>query len=295
MPVDGRRQGVVLPTVRRDGTASAELSAAGERRGVLDVGPALHVRTDPIGLFRREERWTTAGELSVRPRMIDVEAIAPGSVRDLEGVPSHQLSTSDLAFHALREYVRGDDLRHVHWRSSARTGELHVRQYHDTRRSHAAVVVDTDTASYADGDELELALSIVASLVVLLARGEHDLTFVCGDEHLAVGTVGEILDSCCRAALGTSPLLTTATTTAAIADRASQLVLVTGSRVDVGALGAVRRLFPADTGFLAFRADPAAPRVTVTSTTPRISTVPTLERLPAALVGLSAPVVGSPT
>ena len=57
---------------------------------------------------------------------------------------------SDLAFHALREYVPGDDLRHVHWRSSARAGELLVRQYHDTRRNHATVVVDADPAAYPD-------------------------------------------------------------------------------------------------------------------------------------------------
>ena len=59
---------------------------------------------------------------------------------------------SDLAFHALREYQPGDDRRYVHWRSSAKHGRLLVRQFLDTRRSHLAVVVDTDPG-YAGGED----------------------------------------------------------------------------------------------------------------------------------------------
>ena len=67
-----------------------------------------------------------------------------GVIRDQEGTPSDEISMSDLAFHALREYVPGDELRHVHWRSSAKANKLQIRQYHDTRRSHLTVVLDDD-------------------------------------------------------------------------------------------------------------------------------------------------------
>ena len=73
---------------------------------------------------------------------------------------------SDLAFHALREYVPGDDLRRVHWRSSAKADTLLVRQYHESRSMHAAVVVDDDPRSYASADELETAISVGASLAI---------------------------------------------------------------------------------------------------------------------------------
>ena len=85
--------------------------------------------------------------------MVALESLGAGLLRDLEGVSTDAVSQSDLAFHALREYVPGDDLRHVHWRSSAKVmaaaGEtqLLVRQYLDTRRSHATVVVDDDAGA----------------------------------------------------------------------------------------------------------------------------------------------------
>ena len=79
---------------------------------------------------------------SCAPRVTDLSVFAGGLTNDLDGATSQQLSMNDLAFHALREYVPGDDLRHVHWRSSAKAGELLVRQYHETRRGHVTILVD---------------------------------------------------------------------------------------------------------------------------------------------------------
>ena len=83
-------------------------------------------------------------------------------IRDQEGIPSDEISMSDLAFHALREYVPGDELRHVHWRSSAKASKLLIRQYHDTLRSHLTVVVDDDSGSYGDPEDFETAVSVAA-------------------------------------------------------------------------------------------------------------------------------------
>ena len=100
------------------------------------------------GIFSRDVVWTPVREVLVRPHLLPIESLGAGLLRDLEGVSTDAVSQSDLAFHALREYVPGDDLRHIHWRSSAKvmasSGEssLLVRQYLDTRRSHATIVVD---------------------------------------------------------------------------------------------------------------------------------------------------------
>ena len=149
-------------------------------RGVLPVGPPTAVRSDPLGLLHRPVRWGEARELFVRPAMVVVPTLGAGRVRDLEGTPSDRVSMSDLAFHALREYVPGDDLRHVHWRSSARAGELLVRQYHDTRRNHATVVVDADPAAYPTLEGFELAASVAASLLMCAAREEYEVSLACG-------------------------------------------------------------------------------------------------------------------
>ena len=91
-----------------------------ERRGVIAVGPAMTRRGDPVGIFSRDVVWTPVREVLVRPHLVPMESLGAGLLRDLEGVSTDAVSQSDLAFHALREYVPGDDLRHIHWRSSAK-------------------------------------------------------------------------------------------------------------------------------------------------------------------------------
>lgn len=119
-------------------------------RGVVRVGPATTQQGDPLGLVRRRVRWTEVQEVVVHPRTLPIPTLGFGLVRDLEGTESEHRTSADLAFHALREYQPGDDRRHIHWRTSARTGRLQVRQDLDTRRSHVTVVVDTEPLAYPE-------------------------------------------------------------------------------------------------------------------------------------------------
>lgn len=257
---------------------------AAERRGVLQVGPATGRRTDPLGLFRREARWARPGTLYVRPRMVALESFGSGAVRDLEGVPSSQISMNDLAFHALREYVPGDDLRHVQWRSSARAGRLHVRQYHDTRRSDALVVVDDSAASYAEPDDFELALSIAASVLVRLSQDDYQLGFACGPDIAVTGSVDDMLDACCPARLraeGTPG--DSGRRGAELMPEAGLVVFVTGSAVGGEELGDVRRASGAEARFLGLCAEPGGETGPVAATHPPITAVADLAHLPFVL------------
>jgi hypothetical protein len=186
-----------LPTLPALGSHDAEVVVPAPRRGVVTVGPVLYRRSDPLGLFRRRVRWAEPVELLVRPATVDLAGLPVGQIRDLEGVPSDQLSMSDLAFHALREYVPGDELRHVHWRSSARAGQLLVRQYHDSRRTSALLLVDTRKASYGDPEDLELALSVAASVTLRAARDGYSLTLVTADQTVGDGDPASVLDAYC--------------------------------------------------------------------------------------------------
>ena len=151
-----------------------------QRRGVYDLGPVWPVQSDPLGLVRRHRTWAQPAEVLVRPVVTPLEAGSMAGRPDLEGMPSEQLSLSDLAFHSLREYVPGDDLRHVHWRSSAKADQLLVRQYLESRSMQAAVLLDAEPGSYRTDDEFELAVSIAASVAVqALADGVH-VTLTCG-------------------------------------------------------------------------------------------------------------------
>ena len=148
VPVGSAVHRYPLPTLATGARHEESFTIRTRRRGVIAVGPAMTRRGDPLGAFSRDVEWTPVTEVLVRPPMTPLDSLAGGLLRDLEGVTTEQITSSDLAFHALREYVPGDDLRHVHWRSSAKVmasggdSKLLVRQYLDTRRSHATIVVD---------------------------------------------------------------------------------------------------------------------------------------------------------
>jgi uncharacterized protein (DUF58 family) len=233
-----------LPTIPARGSHVEDFQVPAPHRGVVPVGPVIYRRTDPVGLFSRRIRWAEAAELLIRPAMVDLEGLPMGQFRDLEGLPSDQISMSDLAFHALREYVPGDELRHVHWRSSARAGRLLVRQYHDTRRTAATLLVDTHPDAYASPDDFELALSVAASITARAARDAYELTLVCGEQTVGGGDPSYQLDAYCRAALVDLDLGDQLRHALTAAPEASLLFVVTGSGRDVGQLHQVLRVVP---------------------------------------------------
>lgn len=221
-----------------------------ERRGVIPVGPAMTRRGDPVGIFSRDVVWTPVREVLVRPHLVPMESLGAGLLRDLEGVSTDAVSQSDLAFHALREYVPGDDLRHIHWRSSAKvmasTGEsaLLVRQYLDTRRSHATIVVDDRLASWADPEDFETAMAVAASIAVRAVLDEFDVSFVCGS-HASSGSDGHLtLDAVCRADFGPRGVVESGRQASMLAPDTSLAFFVGGSATEFTDLLRAAAAFP---------------------------------------------------
>lgn len=177
---DGHAEQFVLPT---------------DHRQIIAVGPATSVRGDPLGLFRRSLAMTESVPLYVHPKIARLENLGAGFLRDLEGQPTADLSNNDVAFHTLREYQPGDDRRFVHWKTTARVGSLMIRQFVDTRRSHLAVLLDTQPASYGDSDEFELAVSLAGSLGARALRDEQDVTLTSGRGPLGSRDGQHLLDS----------------------------------------------------------------------------------------------------
>lgn len=233
-------------------------------RGVHVVGPLVHVRTDPMGLLRSRTRWAASEELLVRPRIVPLRPLDPGLISDLDGVPSDHPASSDLAFHALREYIPGDDLRHVHWRSSAKADQLLVRQYVETRRSQATVLLDENASAYAGDDEFELAVSAAASLAVRAMRDDFDVNLVCGDLHASSRSVDVILDATCRIAQGDGHLRESARKAALAGGGSSLVVVVTGSQCDPATLRTAGSEFPSDALRVLVRVDLGAPSTITT-------------------------------
>lgn len=253
-----------LDTVRSGRQVSDEITLDTPRRGVLAVGPLTHHLSDPLGLVRRTRSWAPATELYVRPRMTMLPSLGLGELRDLEGASTDTISMNDLAFHALREYVRGDDMRHVHWRSSARAGELLVRQYQESRRNQTTIVVDVAKSSYApDGDDaFELGASVAASLVSLAGQEGQLVTLVAGEERHRDRPAGEVLDALCRIDRTPDPrdagLAQDVITALTLARDASTLFVVSGSGRSVEDLTAAMWAAPVGLRTALLRVEPGA-------------------------------------
>ena len=249
-------------------------------RGVYSVGPVSYEKTDPVGLISRRFETGRAIELFVAPRVTDLSIFAGGLTNDLDGATSQQLSMSDLAFHALREYVPGDDLRHVHWRSSAKAGQLLVRQYHETRRGHVTVLLDGARSSYPRLQDFELAVSVATSIALRAVRDDFDTYLRCGP-YLAHGRDAVAMtDVACRFTVGDEDdHLEHAGAAAESVHGTGLVVQVTGASRDIMDLDAVAKLFGRGADWIVVRADTAGEPQLRDSGTLRELSVPDLTRL----------------
>lgn len=182
IPVGRGLAEIAMPGLRSSAEFVHEFAIPTVRRGVIAVGPVRTVRADPVGLVRRELLWTGTSELFVHPRTIGIPSTSTGFVRDLEGSPTRDLTSSDVSFHALREYVPGDERRFIHWKSSAKTGTFMVRQFEETRRSQLVVALSLAARDYATDDEFEMAVSVAGSLGVRAIRDLRNVSVVVSEK-----------------------------------------------------------------------------------------------------------------
>ncbi|MFV0407095.1 MAG: DUF58 domain-containing protein [Propioniciclava sp.] len=161
-------------------------------RGAITLGPARLVRSDALGLLSVVRSWGRSARLLIHPEMIRIPFDAAGFHADLEGVVTERLSNSDVAFHRLQEYAVGDDRRHVHWPTTARTGQLMVRHFEETRRSHHLIVLDTTAAWPAD--DFELAVSVAASLGMASVQQHRPVSLTGSAGWLPSASATRLLD-----------------------------------------------------------------------------------------------------
>ncbi|MCS5498749.1 DUF58 domain-containing protein [Cnuibacter physcomitrellae] len=295
LPVGDRIESLDLPGVRPGGQVSATVVVQTPRRGVLRLGPVRVVRRDPLGLARREVSRSDARDLYVHPRTVDLAVASTGLLRDLEGLSSRDLTDSDMAFHTLREYVPGDDRRHIHWRSTAKTGSFMVRQFEQTRRSHLVVALSTRPGDYAGDEEFELAVSIAASIGVRAVRDATTVSVLAsgGSERttsLSVRTPRDLLDdlSVVHPVPGTPGPARLARSIAESGSGASVVLLVCGSAVATRELRSAAAALPPEVEVIGLVADPEASASIVPFDGIRVARIGYLDDLVRALVRMAA-------
>lgn len=168
----------LVPALAPGGMAEARYDLPTERRGTWPVGPLAVSVGDPFGLVERRVEVAGTARLVVHPRIHPVLALPGAPTREARhGSTSPARAPRGDDFFALREYEVGDDLRRVHWRSTARQGDLMLRQDELRFGEVATVLLDTRAAAH-HGDSFERALEVAASIAAALVEDRRRLRFV---------------------------------------------------------------------------------------------------------------------
>ncbi len=254
-PVGAGRAAFELPALAPGAVHEELFAIPTEHRAVLDVGPVTAVRADPLGLLRREAHLSQMDTLYVHPKTLRVEGSAAGLVRDLEGRTVPKVSDNDVSFHALRGYVAGDDRRHIHWKSSAKTGTLMVRQFEETRRSHLLTMVSSRLEDYGSDDEFEMAISVAGSLGTQALADGQQLSAVASHASLPSAGAQRFLDGLSGLTYDwkAKHLVDVARHLGVDELAASVVVLCVGSGVSITELRRARQYLPVDMRVIAMR------------------------------------------
>ena len=178
----GTRPRFVIDHMGRRWTRELSYPVRSDGRGHFEIGP-LSVRvSDPFGMIELVRRFTVTTRLVVTPTVHRLPALAATNEWLGTGDRRPRAFTAGSAEDVtVREYRRGDDLRRVHWRSTARTGELMVRREEQHWQSRGTVLLDGRQVAHAGhgpGSSLEWAVSAAASISVHLAAAGFSVRLI---------------------------------------------------------------------------------------------------------------------
>ncbi|MFA1538989.1 DUF58 domain-containing protein [Actinomadura monticuli] len=237
---------VDIPRLRSGGGRTVTYRLPTARRGEIPVGPLRLVRADPLGLARRVREYGAPRVLLVRPRTVPLPVLPSGRAHHLEGPTSDRSPAGTATFHALREYVVGDEMRHIHWKSSARTGTLMVRRLVDASLPTTTVVLEARAAAWPEPDDFELAVDAAASAAAGAASAGFPVRVLTGAGPLAgtrggPGDLEVLLDA--LTSVGTDEGARSAVDAVRGVRAGGSLVVVTGGDAEMGRIAAVRSRF----------------------------------------------------
>ncbi len=162
-------------------TARLEVPISFPRRGVYELGPAEIRVSDPFGLLGFSRLFPQKTEVVVYPKTHPLPGF-PLRGGDMEAGSRGSRGQRGDEFASLREYRRGDDRRHIHWKSVARTGELFVKEFSlEAPRRHTVALDLRREGVRVNEDEVEDAVSAAASVLRHLDRERLPMRLLCAN------------------------------------------------------------------------------------------------------------------
>jgi uncharacterized protein (DUF58 family) len=170
----GTRPRFVLEGIGHGWRRTVTYQVRSDVRGRFEIGPMTVRVSDPFGLVELGRSFRTTVPLTVTPRTVPLPTIPLGGAWTGSGDNRPRaFATGSAEDVTVREYRRGDDLRRVHWRSSARVGELMVRREEQPWQSRATLFLDNRLLAHRGqgiASSLEAAVSAAASIAVHLSH-----------------------------------------------------------------------------------------------------------------------------
>jgi uncharacterized protein (DUF58 family) len=174
-PMEAR---IPVDSMRREEERSTGYALPGAARGIIRLGPLEVEMRDPLGIARSAVTVAEIDEVTVAPRAyaLDMPRLGRGALGAALLDRARRLGPGD--FHGLREYADGDEPRSIHWKASARSDSLMVKDHAIEGLHRCTVVFDATTGAHADDAAFERGVTAAASLVTSAVRSGLATRFV---------------------------------------------------------------------------------------------------------------------
>jgi uncharacterized protein (DUF58 family) len=186
-----------LPIVPAQGETAMDVKILFRKRGLYDTRSFAAQSGFPFILFTGEKKMEVAGEVLVYPALRDVGDIVSEGWSSAEG-DAMRMAGAGVEVHSIRDFRYGDDLRHIHWKASAKVADLMVKEYAEHELRRTTIIFDNlradDPQKKQESDDVfEKAVSLTASLskhfielghVVRVVSSRKIIPFGSGDEQL---------------------------------------------------------------------------------------------------------------
>lgn len=149
-------------------------------RGRYELGPIRVSSRFPMGIGERGQLFPTTSELIVHPNLGQLLPAWTRQQKELSESNDRVYSRPGLfddEFHRIREYRAGDNPRSIHWRSTARRGELMIREHHQNRHSDSLVLLDLPESESWSKEESEMAISLAATICAEQTRSSSGSSY----------------------------------------------------------------------------------------------------------------------
>ncbi len=168
-----------------------EYPLLGRVRGRFHTGPLMVRTTDPFGLVRLDRRFVATSEVMITPQVFPLPTMrASGGAGSAGEARPHRIGAVGQDDALVREYRQGDDVRRIHWRSTARLGDLMVRREEQAWDPSASIILDSRVRAHAGPgmhNSLEWAISAAASVAIHFLSDGFSVEIYEADGSLRIG------------------------------------------------------------------------------------------------------------